>query len=720
LIIILALALAIALYLLFLRPEKAPLFEYVPESAFLMFYTDDFKETWEDFRETDTWTITSKQTFLDSSLKRISSLDSTIRKNKFINKILSDHSLLISLHPIEKEGLRPVFYLDLMELSKLRFSYDLFERKYLKESGFETRNKFSVDGEDVYEITKNDSRFFICILDNVLFMSTRRELVTEVIEGEENQWVKEESFIKLDNEYRKHRDIQLYINFSQINSVLETSELDPENYKLWVNPLQYGVYNIEIEDDFIQFTGGISAVPHSHGYLNAFCGVDIGRSDAFEIISKDIATYNAYNFNRFNNFNENFKAELAAIDDEAYSQYIETFDQIEKKFDIDIQEHVFNWIGKEIVLGKLKPTIGVSGMNDFFLAIRASNINTARTMLDIIIQKVSDKSPLKIREKSYRGHKIKYLDIKNFFKLFAGNLFEEMDRPYFAIIDDYVVFSNSVENLTTLLDHASEKKTLEYDKSFREVYKNFKNKGNVQFFLSNPELYETVFYHTDAYTQKFLRQYRDLLMNMEAIGITIKPLNKVYESEIRIKLNTDKQALSDVIAFESNTSKPYNEMVENLEFKVDPQSMEIAEDSTGDVEIFYPDSTLWYEGSVKEGEPDNLWRCYYESGRLKNSVLYEKGEVNNYAIFYYDNERKTIHINTQFKDDKLVEDYREFFENGQLKVKIPYKDGKPEGKAKYYYPNGNVKISGKYKEGERNGKWEYYDQYGELIREIKY
>ncbi|MFO8233986.1 MAG: hypothetical protein R6U04_01085, partial [Bacteroidales bacterium] len=63
LIIILALALAIALYLLFLRPEKAPLFEYVPESAFLMFYTDDFKETWEDFRETDTWTITSKQTF---------------------------------------------------------------------------------------------------------------------------------------------------------------------------------------------------------------------------------------------------------------------------------------------------------------------------------------------------------------------------------------------------------------------------------------------------------------------------------------------------------------------------------------------------------------------------------------------------------------------------------------------------------------------------------
>lgn len=720
LIIILSIALVIALYLLFLRPEKAPLFDYVPESAFLMFYTNDFKDTWEDFRETDTWDIISEQQFLDSSLEQINKLDSIIRENKFFDRVLADHSLLVSFHPVDKEGLKPVFYLDLMEFSKLRFSYDMLERKYLREEGFETRAKISFNGETVYEIIKGDSKYFVSILDNVLLMSTDKKLIDEVIKGEENNWVKEESFTNLDDEFRKRSNIQLYINFSQINSVLETRELNPENYKLWVNPLEYGVYNIEIKDDFIQFTGGISAVPHSHGYLNAFREVDIGRSDALKIISEDIATYNAYTFDDFNDFNRNFKRELAAIDDEAYSQYISTLDNIEKQFDIDIQEHLFNWIGEEIVLGKLKPKIGVSGMSDMFLAVKASNIKTAQKMLDAIIQKVSDESPLKIRERAYRGHDIKYLDIKNFFKLFAGDLFEKMEWPYFTIVDDYVVFSNSVNNLTTLLDHASEGKTLEYDKTYNDVINKSRHKGNIRLYFSAPELYKTVYYHTDAHTQNFLSRYRDLLLYMEAIGVTIKPLKDIYESEMNIKLNTEKKGLPDLMEFENYASKPQNEMIANKEFKVDLQSMEIADDSTGSVKILYPDSTLWYEGNVSDGEPDKLWRGFYESGKLKSSVIYKKGKVDNYAVFYYDNKRNSVHIRTQFNDDKLVGEYREFFENGRLKVTINYKEGIPDGRAEYFYPNGNIKISGKYKNGERNGKWKFYNRFGELIREIRY
>ncbi|MFW6094848.1 MAG: toxin-antitoxin system YwqK family antitoxin [Bacteroidota bacterium] len=719
--IILILIVAAVIYFLFLKPDKARLFDYVPEDAFIMFYTDDFKDSWKELKSSDSWEIIRQQRLMDSSLKKINKIDSLINDNQFVDKVLSNHSLLLSLHPVKKEGLQALFYMDLMELSKFRFSYDLLEKRLFKDSDFKTR-KINLNGNTVYEVTKNDSRYLLGIHENVLFISSSEKLFLKVLEKQYNDWNQSEDFITLDEKYRKRGGMHLYVNFSHINDVLQTQKMDPENYALWVNPLQYAVYNIDFKDDIVHFNGGISAKPHSHGYLNAFSDVGIGRSDAYEIISADIATYNSYNFNQFSRFNENLKRELAAIDNKAYSSYIETFDHIEKKFDIDIQEHVFNWIGEEIIVGKLKPEIGTSEMSDVFLAIRASNINTAKDMIELIRKRVSDKTPLKISSKSYKDHEIQYLDIKNFFKLFAGNLFEneEMDRPYFTYIDNYVVFSNSVNNLTTLIDHASEGKTLEYSKTFDDVFQNFHKRGNIQLYISASEFYESVYYHANAYIQKFLEEYRNLLLCIDAIGIQIKPKEEVYESEMRIKVNANRQEFTDIAAFEGRASKPQNELVENLEFKIDPQELDISADSTGKIKIYYPDSTIWHEGIVDRGEPDKLWREYYESGRIKSSVIYKNGKVDNYAVFYYDNPSNTIMINATFNQDMLINEYREFHKNGQLKAQIGYKQGKPEGEARFYYPNGNPKITGKYKEGEQKGKWKFYNQFGELIRERRF
>lgn len=718
-ILLLLLAIIIAVYFLFLRPEKQPIFQYAPEDAFLMVYTDDFKESWENFRESATWEVIRQQQFLDSSLKKINSFDSTLRNNKFINKIAKDHSLLISMHPVKKEGLKPVFYLDLMEFSKLRFSFDLLERKLLKDSDYSI-NKTKINGEPVYELTKEDLRYFLGFRENVLFMSASRQLAKEVLKGKENQWVKKEVFKKLDKKYRRRGDIQLYANFSRINSVLKMQNLDPENYELWVNPLQFAVYNIEFSEDVIHFKGGISAKPKSKGYLNAFSDIDIGNSDAYKVISEDIATYISFTFEEFSSFNNNFKQQLAAIDSKSYSNYIKYSGQIEDKFDISIQDHIFNWIDDELVLGKLKPKIGASEVSDLFAAIRASNAKTAEEMLTMITNKVSEKSPLKFRTRTYGEYEIKYLDLKGFFKLFAGNLFEKLDRPYYTIIDDYVVFSNSVNNLITLIDHYKNNKTLEYDKAFDEVYRNFDNNGNVQIYLNSKELYESIYYHTDAHTQNFLEENRNLLMSVKALGIQVKPAEKTYDSELRIKLDVSQQPHSELLSFETEASKAENKIIESLDFKVDPQMMNIPDDSTGKVEVLYPDSTIWYEGQVKDGKPDELWRCYYESGNMKNSVLYEEGKVVNDVVFYYDNDRNTIHIKARFQKDKLIGDYREFYQNGQLKAKITYEDGSPDGKALYYYPDGTLKMTGRYKEGDRKGKWEVYNARGKMVREIKY
>ena len=717
-IFIVSLILLIGVYILFLRPEKASLFRYAPEDAFLMFYSRDFKDTWEDIRESGAWNILQRQSFVDSSRKMINVVDSVITTNPFINKLVEDHALLMSLHPVEKEGLEPLFFLDMMELSKLRFSVDLLEKKVLNNTKYKLRKK-KIYGEMVYELHKTGKSYYLAFRDNVLILSSNRELVKEALIGEENQWVKSEGFRKLKEEFKKGDRIHFYVNFSEIESVLKTQKLDPEEYKLWLDPLEYGAYNLEFDDDVIHLRGGISARPNTHGYLNAFTNVDIGQPDAYKVISKDVATYLSFNFEQFDAFNTSFKHQLAAIDSKSYSNYIQRSNQLEKALDIDIQDHLFNWMDDELVLGKLKPRIGASQVNDLFLAIHVSNPKTAEEMLSIVTDKVAAESPLKFRSQQYRDHTIRYLDLKGFFKLFAGNLFEKLDRPYYTIIDEYVVFSNSVNNLITLLDHRAKQQTLEHDETFDELYNNFDETGNVQLFINSHELYESVYYHTDAHTQNFLKKNRHLLMLLEGIALQVKPKAKIYESELRLKLTGDPNLEGELGDFETDASKSEHKIIENLEFTLDPSAMGISKDSTGMVNILYPDSSLWYEGQVVDGKPHRLWRSFYESGQLKSSVIYNQGKVNKDAVFYYDNPGNTIHIKAQFAANKLINTYKEFYKNGQMKAVIEYDEGLADGDARFYYSNGNLKMTGNYRNGKRTGKWLFYGQQGKLLQKIK-
>ncbi|MES2345293.1 MAG: hypothetical protein V4494_05085 [Chlamydiota bacterium] len=52
---------------------------------------------------------------------------------------------------------------------------------------------------------------------------------------------------------------------------------------------------------------------------------------------------------------------------------------------------------------------------------------------------------------------------------------------------------------------------------------------------------------------------------------------------------------------------------------------------------------------------------------------------------------------------KPTGEYMEYWENGQMKAKIPYKDGRLEGHVHAWYQNGNSAFKGYYKEGRRIG-----------------
>mgnify|MGYP006977889132 CR=1 FL=1 len=64
-----------------------------------------------------------------------------------------------------------------------------------------------------------------------------------------------------------------------------------------------------------------------------------------------------------------------------------------------------------------------------------------------MVQKIENRTPLKMRRIDYINYPITRIEVKGMFKIFFGDLVKNFDKPYFTFIEDYVVFSNSADEL---------------------------------------------------------------------------------------------------------------------------------------------------------------------------------------------------------------------------------------------------------------------------------
>ena len=65
-------------------------------------------------------------------------------------------------------------------------------------------------------------------------------------------------------------------------------------------------------------------------------------------------------------------------------------------------------------------------------------------------------------------------------------------------------------------------------------------------------------------------------------------------------------------------------------------------------------------------------------------------------------------------------EYREYHDNGTLKLEMRIRNGQPEGTYIVYFENRKPKDVRSYKEGKLHGLWRSYDLSGQLISEAEY
>ncbi|MCC6722264.1 MAG: hypothetical protein IT243_08675 [Bacteroidia bacterium] len=153
------------------------------------------------------------------------------------------------------------------------------------------------------------------------------------------------------------------------------------------------------------------------------------------------------------------------------------------------------------------------------------------------------------------------------------------------------------------------------------------------------------------------------------------------------------------------------------------------------------------KGQFKKGKPTKIWQHFYDNGTLKAEYDLENNITSQFSANGFIKTKNTINKNIdiyeQYSDKvngqlaykfievetekEMIMECSEYFNNGKLKnlssaVYINNKSSSTgkTGDYKEFYENGNLKLQGQYKTDKRVGLWKWYHENGEFNTEFDY
>ncbi len=701
---------------LHLSPNKGrDPFSVIPKDVVFIIETNNLSKGWNEVSESNIWNHLMQTDYFADVNEDIESLNTYLKGNPALDKLLEGRELLISAHMLGGVDYDFLFVVDLKKMANISQMKNIKTALTQIEGFAVSERKF--EGVDIIELEDQETKdvIHLALIDNILIASYSGQIMeSSISQKDDEHWEKDKKFQQIAEEISEGRLFSFYFNYNMLDKFSQVYLTEENDIIQMLNSsLRYSAMNAYLEEDQLIFDGATN-VDSLPSYIRVLSEVSPGKTRAHEIISDQAAVYFSMSFDEYNDFFTKLKEEFSISNEQDYKDYEKNIARVEKLLKLNLEEVFFSWIGHEIAFVKMRPT-GKTRIEDVVVAIHAKDINQAKAGLDKMTTQVRRRSPLKFEIRNYRNFEINYLEIKGFFKLFLGKLFGQLEKPYYTVIEDYVVFSNSEQTLRDLIDDYSVGRVLSRKAQFMNFRDEFEIKSNLSLFVQMPKIYQNLYYYSTREKREGVKKNKEIILSFARIGFQMASQGDGLMSTTLIA-EYDSAAMYDdeLEKIEDETAKQmFYKAIDTLDFKVDIPENQIGPD--GQYKVYYPDSVLKAEGAIKDGKLFGLWRSYYKSGNIKVSANYEQGKVDGITTFYYDTKELKKKAEAVYEDNELNGVYREFFENGTRKATLNFEEGKLDGDAEFYYPNGEVKIEGKYKNGKKHGRWKFYNRKGEVL-----
>jgi len=699
----------------FVKVDKLQPIQAMHSESVLLIETENLTSAWREIKESELWTSMIEGDYLDDYEANMMNFDSLMINNALVRNLFEDRPIAVSVQMLDNNNYENVFAIDIGKYGKLSILpklAGLMDYK-LQESKVDSISVFKL------QYDKPTDLIHLCIYENLLIGSFSSKLLNQSIKNiQQGAYFNAKEFVAVQQETANGL-LNFFINYNLIDDYAGC--FSPELRTTLSKTSQILAYSslvIELEDKNLCLTGLTNYYDTVPSIVNALIKAKAGKLEAHTILPSKTAFFASVNTADFQDFYSNLLQQYKTIAPDIYNDYTKGLKTSEKWLGLEFDDILFSWLDGEFALAKLRPESNAREL-DALMVLKANDINLAKEKFEILLKHIKKRTPVKFDKIDYRNHQIHMLQMKGFFKLFFGGMMQNMEKPYFTYIDNYVVFSNSINSLMGMIDDYLIGNTIARTPSFKTFIEKFDNESNFSLFVQTPKVYQHLYYYSDSETKKSLKKNKDMIVNFANVGWQLKANGKSFETTLLAHHDENALLYEELEKMQNAAEELYIDDYRELKFKM-------RLDDTfpwGEDHINYwqthpnraQDSILVHEGEMRDSLPHGLWRNYYTTGHIKSVIPYDDGAVDGTAIFYFDDEQHTIKAEVNYNDDTLDGSYKEFYSNSRPKAVLSIDEGQLDGDALYYYRNGQIKIEGRYKNGLRHGKWKYYTKTGELL-----
>lgn len=609
----------------------------VPKESLFVIESDEPIRNWNEWSSAEPWQLLKTHPFFAEMGKQATYLDSLLAAQKTLIEQIGEHPLLISGIPISNRDFDFLYIVDLGNAAKLDFLDQSLGLLFKAAKQQVTTSDFG--GQTISHAQDPETKdiLHVTILANQLICSYTQSLVEKAITQSKTPYyaASNTTFTTIHNRVSGSGTFRCYFPGPQLPVYMglygiKTPELDALG-----NMITFGGFSLITNPSRLTFDGALGVNDSNGAWLSALLKQGNGISQLAGIMPQRTGFFFSIHFTDFKQFFSDFQQFMQERDSAGLAQFKKTKAGVEKWLGVTLESHFISWIGDEILYGNWQPVDSLPA--DYLMLIHPNNLEEAKKQLADLEKRIKRRTPLKVSTEEYKGHEIKYLNVKGLFNVLLGKLFKKVERPYYAVVDGQLVFAGTELGLQQFIDAQEGKLTLGESDTYTTLMDAFNDRGSLFVYLNTPRFLPFSAKYVGGLNQKKMLKQQSWYNAFAPVGLQLTAYDTWFGTTLSASfVKPDQKPVAvtqDSSLFDTTTTDFYDSLSDTEKEIID----NIAdEQDVGE----YPSGKTQWRVKLKDGKRQGKYLEYWENGHVRVKGQYEEGEKT--GVWKYYNEDGTF------------------------------------------------------------------------------
>jgi hypothetical protein len=390
-------------------------------------------------------------------------------------------------------------------------------------SQLKSKNVLVTNLKDIYQLTFSDSTTCFVGIKNKLVLVSNSSLAVQ--NSLSNQPLEKgfAEYLKANSRFNKNTLANLYLNFNKMPLLLKNilnSSLTGELH-IFNQQNTYAAFSYNFSKEKLLFNG--NTVINDNNYFNLFAEIPEQKINISNILPTQTANYTIYAVNDYADWRKKLIA-LQTTRKES-EQLNKKVTYINQTYRLDLEQIFNKYCNKQFVSFQLNT-------GEKFGAIALTNGEKLnQLLLDLSAEYATD---------------IRIFKEGNIPYLFFGDPFKKFERPFYTIIDNYLVMANNASSINSFLNSYRNGNLLINDENYRVLSDQISNSATVSFYINNKN-------SNDIFSRNLKRLYykqyqsKSGFKNYDAFSYQLSGDNGKFLSNILLYKRPEKNLLTDTL-----------------------------------------------------------------------------------------------------------------------------------------------------------------------------